>query len=173
MMGVLLIAMSVQALRSTPDLGTANAACRPDEPGPAVMILAEGLKDRSGLLRAELYPANDRDFLADDNILVSQGKTFRRVTIPVPSKGPVNLCIRAPAPGIYALALLHDRNGDGKFSILQDGFGFPGNPRLGWSRPRASSAAITVGSAVGSTSIVFNYKRGLLSFGPIDEPPQR
>ena len=74
-------------VRSSPSLGTAEAACLADEVGPALMIRVLGLKGRKGLLRAELYPPNDSDFLADDNVLVQQGKTFRRVDVPIPTSG--------------------------------------------------------------------------------------
>jgi hypothetical protein len=58
------------------DLGKAAGRCRSNEAGPAALVAVMGLKDRAGLLRAELYPANDADFLNDDKILVREGKTF-------------------------------------------------------------------------------------------------
>ena len=71
----LILALAANApIRSVSSLGKAEAQCRPNEPGPALLIVVHGLKDRDGILRAELYPANDQDFLADDNILVQQGK---------------------------------------------------------------------------------------------------
>ena len=99
---------------SSPSLGIAEGRCRAGEPGPAFLINVVGLKDRGGTMKAELYPANDNDFLADDNILINAGKTFRRVVIDVPSSGNVQLCIRAPSAGTYGLSLLHDRDGNRK-----------------------------------------------------------
>jgi hypothetical protein len=60
--------MASAQLKSTPTLGMAEGRCRANEPGPAFMINVVGLKDRGGTMKAELYPANDTDFLADDNI---------------------------------------------------------------------------------------------------------
>ena len=121
---------------STPSLGVAEGRCRAGEPGSAFEIAAVGLKDRNGTLKVELYPANDEDFLADDNKLIAAGKPFRRVVIDVPKAGPVQLCIRAPGAGSWALALLHDRDNNRKFSLFSDGVGFPGNPkRLTRSKP--------------------------------------
>jgi uncharacterized protein (DUF2141 family) len=131
------------------------------------MIDVTGLKDRKGLIRAELYPANDRDFLADDNILIAAGKPFRRVERLVPQSGPVELCIRAPAPGTYALSLLHDRDGNRKFGLSTDGIAFPGNPRIGLGKPRASEASAEVGTGIRRVTVRMNYRRGLFSFGPI------
>jgi uncharacterized protein (DUF2141 family) len=152
---------------SRPWLGVAEGRCRPGESGPAFMIDVTGLKDRKGLIRAELYPANDRDFLADDNILIAAGKPFRRVERLVPQSGPVELCIRAPAPGTYALSLLHDRDGNRKFGLSTDGIAFPGNPRIGLGKPRASEASAEVGTGIRRVTVRMNYRRGLFSFGPI------
>src|SRR5689334_20217620 len=110
MMAALALLLLGSHLRSSPELGQAEGRCRLGENGPAFLVDVIGLKDRRGLLKLELYPANDEDFLEDDNILLNAGKTFRRVEIAVPPAGPVELCIRAPAAGLYALSLLHDRD---------------------------------------------------------------
>ncbi|MEE4451413.1 DUF2141 domain-containing protein [Novosphingobium resinovorum] len=149
------------AIPSTPDLGKAQARCRPDERGPAFEVEVAGLKDRVGKLKLEVYPANDRDFLADDNLLVGAGKTFRRIEVPVPASGPVRLCVRVPAAGAYAVSLLHDRDGNRKFGWKVDGIGFAGNPRLGWSKPKAERATAVAGGTPTPIVIVLNYRRGL------------
>jgi uncharacterized protein (DUF2141 family) len=157
------------AIPSTPDLGKAEGQCRPNENGSAFLVEVTGLKDRRGRLKLELYPANDADFLADDNILVAAGKTFRRVEMPVPATGPVQLCIRAPGPGNYALSLMHDRDANRRFSLSVDGIGFAGNPKLGWSKPRAAAATAAVGPGPARIAIRMNYRRGLFSFGPVEK----
>lgn len=161
--------MAAVAIPSTPDLGKAEGQCRTDEKGPAYLVDVKGLKDRKGRLKLELYPANNTDFLADDNILVAAGKPFRRVEMPVPPSGPVQLCIRAPGPGTYALSLMHDRDANRRFSLSIDGIGFPGNPKLGWSKPPASAASAPVGSSPARIAITVNYRRGLFSFGPVEK----
>jgi uncharacterized protein (DUF2141 family) len=148
-------------LASSPDLGIEAGRCRAPETGPAFLVQVEGLKDRAGRLKLELYPANDRDFLADDNVLVAAGKAFARVDVPTPADGAVQLCIRAPRPGRYALTLLHDRNGDHKFQLSGDGVGFSGNPRLGLGKPSVGRVAIDVENAPKALTIVLNYRHGL------------
>src|SRR3546814_17359774 len=83
----------------SPTLGKAEAACRPKETGPALIVHVVGLKDRKGLVRAEVYPANDADFLRDDAILINQGKTFRRVALALPPSGHITSFIRVPSAG--------------------------------------------------------------------------
>ena len=146
--------------------GKAGAACRAGESGPAVRVLVTGLKDRDGTLRLELYPANDQDFLAPDKVLIAAGKPFKRVEQRVPSVEGTTMCIRAPASGRYALSVLHDRDGDGKFGFLRDGVGFSNNPRLGRRKPEAATVALNVGPGVAQVQIVMNYRRGL-GFGPL------
>ncbi len=153
----------------SPSLGKAEAACRPGERGPALLITALGLKDRKGLLRAELYPDNDDDFLQDDAILINQGKTFRRADLILTPSNTPTLCLRVPVAGHYALSLLHDRDSNLKFGVLSDGIGFAGNPRLSRSKPRAASALAVAGPGMTRIAIRINYLHGLFSFGPLEE----
>lgn len=150
------------------DLGKAEGHCRAGEQGPAVIVTLVGLKDRAGLLRAELYPDNDDDFLQDDKILVREGKTFRRVEIAPPASGVVQLCVRLPGPGAYTMSVLHDRDSNLKFGLSSDGVGFPGNPKLGLSKPKARNAGFAAGPGLTFITIRMNYRHGLFSFGPIE-----
>jgi uncharacterized protein (DUF2141 family) len=95
------------------------------------------------------------------------GKAFRRIEVPVPAAGPIQLCIRAPGPGTYALTVLHDRDSNRKFGLSVDGIGFAGNPKLGWSKPKAATARASVGNAPARIGITMNYRKGLFSFGPL------
>lgn len=158
---------AARPLPSTPDLGKAEATCRPNEPGPALLVDVAGLKDRKGRLKLEVYPADDDDFLQDDNILVNTGKPFRRLEVPVSSVPVPELCIRVPEPGSYAISLLHDRDMDRKFTLSADGIGFSGNPKLGWSKPKVANVAIAAGPGTTRLRIILNYRRGLLSFAPL------
>lgn len=153
--------MMAATLASSPDLGIAAGRCRTPETGPAFQVDVIGLKDRAGRLKLELYPASDPDFLADDNVLVMAGKPFARVDVATPPDGAVQLCIRAPRAGRYALSLLHDRNADHKFELSIDGIGFSNNPRLGWSKPDADRVAMDVGDTPRHIAIVLNYRHGL------------
>lgn len=157
----MLILIMAANLASSPDLGVAAGRCRNSESGPAFLVDVAGLKDRAGRLKLELYPANDADFLADDNILIMAGKPFARVEASTPADGNVQLCIRAPRAGRYALSLLHDRNSNRKFELSTDGIGFSNNPHLGWSKPAADRVAVEVGETPRRISIVMNYRHGL------------
>ncbi|MGF7156319.1 DUF2141 domain-containing protein [Novosphingobium gossypii] len=155
------LAIAAVTIPSSPDLGQAEGRCRAHESGPSFDVSVEGLKDRTGNLKLEVYPANETDFLADDNVLVGAGKTFRRVVVSTPASGAVRLCVRLPGPGRYGVSLLHDRDSDRKFNWRIDGIGFAGNPKLGWGKPRAAVASADAGSGPTPLSITLNYRRGL------------
>jgi uncharacterized protein (DUF2141 family) len=146
-------------------LGSDSAACMSGG-GPAIRVNVDGLKDRAGELKLELYPANDADFLKDDRDLIKEGKFFRRVRVPTPATGPIALCIKAPMPGRYALLFTHNRDGKNKFNFWSDGAGFPSNERLGRSRPKLEMATINVPEGVVTTDIHAQYLRGLGGFAP-------
>jgi len=152
--------------QASPPLGEDAAACTANN-GPAILVNVTGLKDRSGRLKLELYPATQEDFLKDDRDLVKEGKFFRRIWVDTPQSGNISICIRPPRAGRYALLFTHDRDGKNKFNFWQDGAGFPSNQKLGRSRPTLDQAVLDVGNRVTVTTIRAQYLRGLSGFGPI------
>lgn len=147
--------------------GRQDADCRANEPGPALRVEVIGLKDTRGMLRVELYPATQQDFLAPDKDLIAAGKPFKRIELPVPRQTNPVLCIRAPRPGAYAIAVVHDRDSNRKFSPFTDGVTAPGNqPNLGRSKPRLANATVTIGSGVLQTRATMQYLRGF-GFAPL------
>lgn len=146
-------------------LGSDAAACV--NGGPAILVNVVGLKDRTGELKLELYPATEQDFLKDDRDLIRQGKLFRRVRVPTPQAGGIELCMRVPRPGRYALLFTHNRDGKNKFSFWADGAGFASNGKLGRSRPRLAQAMVDVGGGVTTVTIRAQYLRGISGFGPL------
>lgn len=164
---LLVLAIIATPAAAQPVLGEDAAACTGGGV-PAIRVNVTGLKDRSGRLKLELYPANEDDFLKDDRDLKREGKFFRRIWAQTPPSGAVSLCIRAPRPGRYALLFTHDRDGKNKFNFWRDGVGFSSNRKLGRSRPELNEAAINVGNGVVTVRIHTQYLRGLSGFAPYD-----
>ena len=133
----------------------------------AIRVNVVGLKDRTGRLKLELYPATEEDFLKDDHTLVREGKLFHRSFAETPRSGNVVLCIKAPRPGRYALFLTHDRDGKNKFNFWKDGGGLPSNRKLGRSRPKVTDGTINVGRGITTVTIQMQYLRGLSGFAPL------
>ena len=64
-----------------------------------------GLKDRTGELKLELYPANEADFLKDDRDLMKEGKIFRRIRAPIAASGAGQPVHPRAAPGPLCAAV--------------------------------------------------------------------
>lgn len=135
--------------------------------GPGFVVRIEGMKDRTGRLMAELYPAANEDFLKDDAELQREGKVFRRVLAVPARRGPVTLCMDAPAPGRYALVVIHDRDGKRKFDFWKDGVAVPGNPRLGKKRPTVDEATVSTTRNRQPLEMRMQYMCGMAGFGPV------
>ena len=142
-------------------LSTHDPTCPEGYTGPSVLVRVTGFKDRSGQLRVEIYPDAPGDFLSPGRALRAAGKVFLRIDIPTPQQGDGEVCVPLPHAGGYAGAVLHDRNGDGKLNPFSDGYGFPNNPRLGYSKPEASEAAFAVAEGRTVVEVVLNYWTGL------------
>ena len=160
LLGGLFSALPVMA-QPVPIIGEDAQACAPGSGVAAALIQVNGLIDRSGVLRAELYPATDQDWLGDRKRIVAEGKTHRRVVAELPASGPVQICVKLPHPGVYAFAIIHQRGPSTSFAFSKDGIGFTHNPRLYFSKPAVAKVAYTFGPETTSVSIIMNYKRGL------------
>jgi len=166
MIGAAVLAAVAAPIQARGTIGTDAAVCDAGNE-PAILADVTGFKDRKGRVKLELYPATDADFLKDDRDLIAEGKVFRRVWADMPPSGPVEICIKVPRPGRYALFFTHDRDGKNKFNFWTDGGGLPSNQKIGMSRPKLNMAVIDVGTGVTTTHIRVQYLRGLNGFGPL------
>lgn len=136
-------------------LGPDAAACRAGATGPSALVRIYGFKDRDGALRVQLYGNNPDDFLA-------KGAKLKRIEVPVSADGDMNICVELPTYGDYAIAVRHDRDGNGK-SGWSDGGGFSGNPRLSLTnlKPDYEDSSFAARQGVTVVDVVMNYRSGL------------
>ncbi len=107
-----------------------------------VTVIAEELRSGDGLLAMTLYADDSRRFLVKHGSL-SVGR------VKVQPGGTTRGCVFLPAPGVYAIALYHDENGDTKFNrsmigLPQEGWGFTNNPPTLMGLPSFSSVRLNV-----------------------------
>ncbi len=145
---------AVPAAASAPILGPDSAACRPGAGGPAALVRVYGFKDREGQLRVQLYGGNADTFL-------DKGSKLKRIELPVAASGDMDVCVALPHTGEFAIAVLHDRNSNGKMNPTSDGVGFSRNPKLGLSKPDQKGAAFVARGGVQTFEVVLNYLHGL------------
>lgn len=71
-------------------------------------------------------------------------------------------CRFSAAPGVYAVSLMHDEDGDGVFDrnflgLPEEGFGFSNNPGTGLTGPSWESSTFTLAPAGSSIAIRVRY----------------
>lgn len=116
---------------------------------PRVLVDISGIENAEGTLRIQIYSDNPDDFLVS-------GKKVLRVEIPSqPDK--VKVCVTFPAAGTYSMAVLHDKNSNGKADIFSEGFGFSNNPKLAFGPPDLEDTLFEVGNGVKQMDIALTY----------------
>ena len=106
-----------------------------------VTVVATGLRNADGLVRACMTGEVDRFPSCSD-----PAAAYHAVG---EAAGSVTLTFRDVKPGRYAIALLHDENGNGKadraaMMIPREGFGFSRDARVRFGPPRFGEAAFDV-----------------------------
>jgi uncharacterized protein (DUF2141 family) len=120
--------------------------------GPAVLVSVRGVKESSGKIRVQSYPATGGAWL-------TKGRWLHRVESRA-NAGNMTFCVPVPAEGKYGIAVRHDRNANGQTDIREDGGGFSNNPSiniLNLGKPSASKVAFQAGPGVTRISINLKY----------------
>mgnify|MGYP003642408746 FL=1 len=89
------------------------------------------------------------------------GKDAKARKIKVAAADADNIQIAGVKPGTYAVALIHDENGNGKMDMRlflpREGFGFSRNPKIGMGPPKFKSAQFTIGALDAHYAVRMNY----------------
>ena len=156
-MGLLPVAAilaAVPALAHSEVIANNLDRCSESAKGPALLVDVRGFAAATGKVRVQTYPATKNAWLA-------KGAWLNRIdTVVRPSNGGMRFCMPVPEPGRYAIAVRHDRDGDGKTSISRDGGGFSNNPSISifnLGKPSVDKAAVKVGPGVTRVTIKLQY----------------
>lgn len=112
-----------------------------------IRIVINGLKDNVGLVTVDLY-IND-----NDGFLKRAGRVAQRRAA---AKAPHTvLCIAAPEPGDYAIAVYHDENANktfdkGAFGLPAEPWGISNNPKVRFGPPHVEEALFPVDADAGA-----------------------
>ncbi len=156
-------AMGLPAAGHAAPAGPFASACEAGE--PAMLVHVTGFKSRTGMLRVQSYGGDPERYF-------DKGAYLKRIEVPVPASGPLDVCLPVPAPGRYAVSVRHDVNGTGK-TDKSDGGGMSGNPHLSLfdlmlkRKPSPDEVAVEVGHGVKVVPITLNYMAGG-SFRPVE-----
>ena len=159
----LALPMAIAAAIASPAIAS-PAAVRADSPAPAgctgpvsatwIDVEVEGVRSASGLVAITLYADNSRKFLVKHGSLYV-GRVPARA-------GTTRGCIYVPAPGVYALAIYHDANGNQSFDrsgigLPAEAYGFSNNPGTLAGLPTFRSVRISIPSSGLLTRITLKY----------------
>ena len=126
------------------------APCLARDTKTARMLLTlKGVYSDVGNIRVQVYNNNPNEFLA-------KGKKLIRIDVPAQKKKSM-VCVTFPTTGKFALAILHDRNANGKTDFLTEGFGFSNNPTLLFSAPDHEDVVIDVKNGLAKETIKLTY----------------
>ncbi len=153
-LAALLVAPGAQAQGPSPILGPYASRCGAEN-APAILVNVVGLKQRTGNLRV-------RTFGGAPSTWFEKKAWLTRVEVPVPSAGPIRLCLPVSAAGSYAVDLRHDVNGDGD-TDRTDGGGASGDPKVTLidfiigRKPSPKVTAVRVGNSVTEITVTVMY----------------
>ncbi len=89
------------------------------------------------------------------------GKDPKSRKLSLPARAAMTAKFEDVAPGTYAIALIHDENGNNKMDLAvflpKEGFGMSRNPKIGMGPPSFKSAAFAVGADGVKLPITMKY----------------
>lgn len=125
------------------------APCPEDGSGAFLYVTVTGLTNDEGNVRVQVYSDKPDEFLAS-------GKKVTRVDVPTNGDG-TQVCVPLPQPGKYAVAVMHDRNANGRADIFSEGFGFSNNPKLVLGPPDHEEVVTMADEGVTELDISLTY----------------
>lgn len=150
-----LIGLSSIAVLSAPVAANAQTECQGPKSDTSIEVTVSGLRDAKGQVAVTLYADDSNRFL------VKRGSMYSgRVAAVAPV---TKMCLYVPKPGVYALAVYHDANGNGKFDrggligLPLEAYGFSNNPPTFVSLPSFRSVRLNVARTGMTTSIKLKY----------------
>lgn len=132
----------------------APAGCAGTPTSTWLTLNAEGLRSGNGYLVMTVYIDDSHRFLVKHgSIEVGRVKA---------EAGATTGCIFLPKPGVYAIALYHDENGNEKFDrsglgLPKEGWGFTNNPHTFFGLPSFSAVRLNVHKTGLATQITMKY----------------
>lgn len=126
--------------------------CAAPDSGPRVKAVLDNVRSGRGRVRLSLFGRDPGQWVR------AKGGKLLRFDVPA-THGHMEVCMPLPdGPGVYALALYHDENADGKYSLASEGYGFSNNARAGLFGPPAHrEAAFVASGAITEVPIRLRY----------------
>ncbi len=126
--------------------------CAVADSKPRVKAVLENVRNAKGHIRLSLFGRDPAQWVR------TKGAKLLRFDVPA-ARGPMEICMPLPdGNGTYALALYHDENADGKYSLAGEGYGFSNNARAGlFGPPTHREAAFVATGALTEVPVRIRY----------------
>lgn len=146
--------LALPAFVSANILGPSPALCGAGN-DPSILVKVSGFKNRAGKIRVRTFGGSPETYF-------NKHKALKRVEYPMPTAGPVEVCVPVPGPGVYAVDVRHDINDNGD-TDRADGAGASGNPKISLfdiifgRKPPAKQVQVSVGKGTAVVPIMVRY----------------
>lgn len=122
----------------------------------AIRVIVKGIRKADGTITADLHGDKPDEFL-------KKGKKILRVRAPA-RVGSVEICLPAPRPGVFAVGIYHDVNGNRKFDknflgLPAEPYGVSNDPAMRLGPPRHEDASFAVGPR--GTTVEVTLRHGM------------
>jgi uncharacterized protein (DUF2141 family) len=149
------LALAVVAAASPATALTEHELCN-GEP-TRIDVVIDGLRSTKGDIVVEIYPDDEKLFLAPKSQTNS-------IHVKLESN-PQSVCLPAPRPGGYAVAVFHDENNDRAFNrnilgIPIEGFGLSNNPPVHLGQPSFQAVRFEAGEGETTIHVHMHYMLG-------------
>jgi uncharacterized protein (DUF2141 family) len=154
MLALSVIGLAPASLCAHTILGPAAPLCS-SEGVPSILVRVGGLQSRIGKVRVRTFGGSPDSYF-------DKKRALKRIEVPVPASGPIDICMPVPGPGVYAVDVRHDVNNNGK-TDRADGGGVSGNPKVSLldvifkRKPPAKQVQVSVGSGTTVVPIQVRY----------------
>jgi uncharacterized protein (DUF2141 family) len=147
-------ALGVSLGAAAPVRAQGEVACQGPKSETSIDVVVEKVRSAKGLIAVTLYADDSHKFL------VKHGSMYVER---VPAAPVTRMCLYVPKPGVYAIAIYHDENANGKFDrggiigLPLEGYGFSNNPPTFFSLPSFNSVRVSIPHSGLTTTIRLKY----------------
>lgn len=126
--------------------------CDPADTAPRIRVIVPNVRNSEGNIRLSLHGPDPEQWVG------RKGGKLIRFDLPA-RQGRMEICMPLPyGKGVYAVALYHDENANGKYGFAGEGHGFSNNARASAFGPAPhEAAAFTAGAATTDLTISIRY----------------
>ena len=150
--GLALSGKALEQVASRIDPSKPLGWCDPADTQPRIKVIVPNVRNSEGNIRLSLHGPDPAQWVG------KKGGKLIRFDVPA-RQGRMEICMPLPhGNGVYAVGLYHDEDGNGKYGITSEGYGFSNNAKAGMFGPAShKAAAFTAGGATTDLTIEIRY----------------